>query len=390
MKIRDRKKQNKQKRYYEASAVLFILFLILIVGANIITKDRTFSESENRMLATKPKFTIDRLVEGRFTSKFEDYVVDQFVGRDFFTDVKMKMDKLLGKKESNGVFLGDDGYLIENFAKPNEEAVSENLQAINNFATKYKDVKQYMLISPTAVSILKDKLPMDAPVIDQESYLQSYKEKLSQSITFVDNYNTLKEHSKENIFYKTDHHWTSIGARYSYDELAKAMELKETPDNYYESILVSDDFFGALSSKSGYDVKEGDRVEVFIPSDKDAETVVVNYVEEQEKTATLYSSEALSQKDNYEVFLKGNHPLVKIRTNAANNKTLLIFKDSYANSFIPFLVKDFSNIIVVDPRYYYEDIDKLIEQEEVSEVLYLYNANTFFNDTSLSSVLNNE
>lgn len=390
MKIRDRKKQNKQKRYYEVSAVLFILFLILIVGANIITKDRTFSESENRMLATKPKFTIDRLLEGRFTSKFEDYVVDQFVGRDFFTDVKMKMDKLLGKKESNGVFLGDDGYLIENFAKPNEEAVSENLQAINNFATKYKDVKQYMLISPTAVSILKDKLPMDAPVIDQEAYLQSYKEKLSQSITFVDNYNTLKEHSKENIFYKTDHHWTSIGARYSYDELAKAMELKETPDNYYESILVSDDFFGALSSKSGYDVKEGDRVEVFIPSDKDAETVVVNYVEEQEKTATLYSSEALSQKDNYEVFLKGNHPLVKIRTNAANNKTLLIFKDSYANSFIPFLVKDFSNIIVVDPRYYYEDIDKLIEQEEVSEVLYLYNANTFFNDTSLSSVLNNE
>ena len=390
MKIRDRKKQNKQKRYYEASAVLFILFLILIVGANIITKDRTFSESENRMLSTKPKFTIDRLLEGRFTSKFEDYVVDQFVGRDFFTDVKMKMDKLLGKKESNGVFLGDDGYLIENFAKPNEEAVSENLQAINNFATKYKDVKQYMLISPTAVSILKDKLPMDAPVIDQEAYLQSYKEKLSQSITFVDNYNTLKEHSKENIFYKTDHHWTSIGARYSYDELAKAMELKETPDNYYESILVSDDFFGALSSKSGYDVKEGDRVEVFIPSDKDAETVVVNYVEEQEKTATLYSSEALSQKDNYEVFLKGNHPLVKIRTNAANNKTLLIFKDSYANSFIPFLVKDFSNIIVVDPRYYYEDIDKLIEQEEVSEVLYLYNANTFFNDTSLSSVLNNE
>lgn len=390
MKIRDRKKQNKQKRYYEVSAVLFILFLILIVGANIITKDRTFSESENRMLATKPKFTIDRLLEGRFTSKFEDYVVDQFVGRDFFTDVKMKMDKLLGKKESNGVFLGDDGYLIENFAKPNEEAVSENLQAINNFATKYKDVKQYMLISPTAVSILKDKLPMDAPVIDQEAYLQSYKEKLSQSITFVDNYNTLKEHSEENIFYKTDHHWTSIGARYSYDELAKAMELKETPDNYYESILVSDDFFGALSSKSGYDVKEGDRVEVFIPSDKDAETVVVNYVEEQEKTATLYSSEALSQKDNYEVFLKGNHPLVKIRTNAANNKTLLIFKDSYANSFIPFLVKDFSNIIVVDPRYYYEDIDKLIEQEEVSEVLYLYNANTFFNDTSLSSVLNNE
>lgn len=381
---------NKQRQYYKTSAVLFILFLILVVGANIITKDKTFSESENRMLAGKPRFTVDRLIEGRFTSKFEDYVVDQFIGRDFFTNVKMNVDKLLGKKESNGVFLGEDGYLIENFSKPNEEAVNENLKAINNFSVRYKDVKQYMLISPTAVSILKDKLPMDAPVIDQESYLQSYKDKLPSSVTFVDSYKTMYDHRDEYIYYKTDHHWTSLGAFYSYKELAQYMGLDETPDNYYKQQLVSNDFFGALSSKSGYDVKEGDKVSVYLPVNEESQNVVVNYVEEQEKTATLYSSKALEQKDNYEVFLKGNHPLVKIQTDTKNDKTLLIFKDSYANSFIPFLVKDFSKIIVVDPRYYYEDIDKLMQQESVDEVLYLYNANTFFNDTSLSPVLNNE
>ena len=381
---------NKQRQYYKTSAVLFILFLILVVGANIITKDKTFSESENRMLAGKPRFTVDRLIEGRFTSKFEDYVVDQFIGRDFFTNVKMNVDKLLGKKESNGVFLGEDGYLIENFSKPNEEAVNENLKAINNFSVRYKDVKQYMLISPTAVSILKDKLPMDAPVIDQESYLQSYKDKLPSSVTFVDSYKTMYDHRDEYIYYKTDHHWTSLGAFYSYKELAQYMGLDETPDNYYKQQLVSNDFFGALSSKSGYDAKEGDKVSVYLPVNEESQNVVVNYVEEQEKTATLYSSKALEQKDNYEVFLKGNHPLVKIQTDTKNDKTLLIFKDSYANSFIPFLVKDFSKIIVVDPRYYYEDIDKLMQQESVDEVLYLYNANTFFNDTSLSPVLNNE
>ena len=381
---------NKQSQYYKTSAVLFILFLILVVIANIITKDKTFSESENRMLAGKPKFTVDRLIEGRFTSKFEDYVVDQFIGRDFFTNVKMNVDKLLGKKESNGVFLGKDGYLIENFSKPNEEAVNQNLKAINNFALRYKDVKQYMLISPTAVSILKDKLPMDAPVIDQQSYLQSYKDKLPSSIKFVDNYKTMYDHRNEYIYYKTDHHWTSLGAFYSYQQLAKSMGLDKTPDNYYNQQLVSNDFFGALSSKSGYDVKEGDRVNVYLPVNEESQNIVVNYVEEQEKTATLYSSKALEQKDNYEVFLKGNHPLVKIQTDAKNNKTLLIFKDSYANSFIPFLVKDFSKIIIVDPRYYYEDIDKLMHEESVNEVLYLYNANTFFNDTSLSPVLNNE
>lgn len=386
----NRKNKIKQRQYYKTSALLFILFLVLFVGANIITKNKTFSETENRMLAGKPKFTVDRLLEGRFTSKFEDYVVDQFIGRDFFTNVKINMDKLLGKKESNGVFLGEDGYLIENFNKPNEEAVKENLQAINNFSTRYKNIKQYMLISPTAVSILKDKLPMDAPVMDQEAYLQSYKDKLPPSVAFVDNYKTMYDHRNEYIYYKTDHHWTSLGAFYSYKELAKAMKLEETPDDYYTQQMVSNDFYGALSSKSGYDVKEGDKVNVYLPAKEDSQHVVVSYEEEQERTATLYSSEALKQKDNYEVFLKGNHPLVKIKTDANNNKTLLIFKDSYANSFIPFLVKDFSKIIVVDPRYYYEDIDSLMQQENVNEVLYLYNANTFFNDTSLSPVLNNE
>ncbi|MCC3863955.1 MAG: DHHW family protein [Terrisporobacter othiniensis] len=386
----NRKNKIKQKQYYKTSALLFILFLVLFVGANIITKDKTFSKTENRMLAGKPKFLVDKLLEGRFTSKFEDYVVDQFIGRDFFTNVKINMDKLLGKKESNGVFLGEDGYLVENFNKPNEEAVKENIQAINNFCTRYKNIKQYMLISPTAVSILKDKLPMDAPIMDQEAYLQSYKDKLPQSVSFVDNYKTMHDHRNEYIYYKTDHHWTSLGAFYSYKELAKSMGLEERPEDYYTQQMVSNDFFGALSSKSGYDVEEGDKVNIYLPAKEDIEHVVVNYVEEQERIATLYSSEALEQKDNYEVFLKGNHPLVKIKTDANNNKTLLLFKDSYANSFIPFLVKDFSKIIVVDPRYYYEDIDSLMQQENVNEVLYLYNANTFFNDTSLSPVLNNE
>ena len=381
--------RNNKKSYYQASAVIFILFIGIFVGANLITKDKTYSETENRILATKPNFTIDRLLEGRFTSKFEDYVVDQFIGRDFFTNVKMSVDKLLGRNQANGVFLGQDGYLIEDFTTPNEEAVNQNLQAIDNFSKRYKDVKQYMLISPTSVGILKDKLPYSAPVIDQESYLKSYKEKLPSSIKFVDTYETLNNHKDEYIFYKTDHHWTSLGAFYSYEKLAEDMGLKKKPDDYYNVQLVSNDFFGALSSKSGYDVKEGDKVQVYIPA-KNEEYIVVNYVEEQEKSASLYSSEALEKKDNYEVFLKGNHPLVKIKTSAKNDKTLLIFKDSYANSFIPFLTNDFSKIIVVDPRYYYEDIDKLMEQENVNEVLYLYNANTFFSDRSLSPVLNNE
>lgn len=380
------KKQIKKSTNFTFCFIFFLVFMFIL---NIISKDKNFSQSENRFLSQRPKFSIDKLLEGRFTSKFEDYLSDQFVGRDFFTDIKTHTDELLGKRESHQVFLCKDNYLIEDFTKPDEKYVKENLKSINNFANKYKNINQYMLISPTTISIFKDKLPFDAPVIDQAKYLKSYENKLNNNLIFVNPYKTLYSHKDEYIFYKTDHHWTSLGANYAYQDLSKAMKLKETPSNYYKTQLVSNSFIGALSSKSGYDVKFHDKINIYLPANN-SEEIVVNYVEEQEKTATLYNSSALSEKDNYEVFLKGNHPLVKIRTNTKNNKNLLIFKDSYANSFVPFLIKDFSNIILVDPRYYYDDIYKLIKNENVSDILYLYNANTFFNDTSLSLVLNNE
>ena len=117
---------------------------------------------------------------------------------------------------------------------------------------------------------------------------------------------------------------------------------------------------------------------------------VVSYVEEKLKSPSLFDVSKLSAKNKYEVFMRGNHPLVKIKTAARNQKSLLVIKDSYANCFIPFLTAHFSRITVVDPRYYYEDLYELIDSEDISHVLYLYNANTFFEDRFLASVLNNE
>ena len=166
------------------------------------------------------------------------------------------------------------------------------------------------------------------------------------------------------------------------------MNKKKKDSDDYDIELVSNSFVGALSSESGYKTKK-DKVKVYIPKDEN-DKVVVNYEEEQKKTATLYESEKLEEKDKYQVFLGGNHPLVKINTASTSGKTLLIFKDSYANSFVPFLTSHFSKIILVDPRYYYEDIDELMKSENVDEVLFLYNANTFFSDSTLAPVLNNE
>lgn len=377
------------KKYCISLTALFICYMAFFVAVNTLGEKKTFSETENRVLQSKPNFSIERLFEGRFISKYEKYKVDQFFDRDFWIDVKVKTDKLLLKKSSNGVYLGKDDYLLEDFEKPVEENVSKNLKAINAFSEKYKDVKQYMLISPTAVSILNDKLPMAAPVEDQQKYLDNYSNKLNSNINFVDTYTTLLEHKNEDLFYRSDHHWTTLGAFYSYQKLAENMDLNAKDSDDYDIELVTNSFEGALASKSGYKTKQKDRIKVYIPKDEN-DQVVVSYEEEQKKTATLYDSEKLNEKDKYQVFLGGNHPLVKINTTSDSGKTLLIFKDSYANCFVQFLTSHFSKIILVDPRYYYEDIDELMKTEGVSDVLYLYNANTFFNDTSLSPVLNNE
>lgn len=377
------------KKYCISLTALFICYMAFFVAVNTLGEKKTFSETENRVLQSKPNFSIERLFEGRFISKYEKYKVDQFFDRDFWIDVKVKTDKLLLKKSSNGVYLGKDDYLLEDFEKPVEENVSKNLKAINAFSEKYKDVKQYMLISPTAVSILNDKLPMAAPVEDQQKYLDNYSNKLNSNINFVDTYTTLLEHKNEDLFYRSDHHWTTLGAFYSYQKLAENMDLNAKDSDDYDIELVTNSFEGALASKSGYKTKQKDRIKVYIPKDEN-DQVVVSYEEEQKKTATLYDSEKLNEKDKYQVFLGGNHPLVKINTTSDSGKTLLIFKDSYANCFVQFLTSHFSKIILVDPRYYYEDIDELMKTEGVSDVLYLYNANTFFNDTSLAPVLNNE
>lgn len=383
-----KKKTKLGKKYCISLITLFIVYLVFFVVINTFAGKKTFSETENRVLQSKPSFSIERLFEGRYTSKYEKYKVDQFFARDFWIDVKVKADKLLLKKSSNGVYLGKNDYLLEDFDKPVEKNVSRNLEAINAFAQKYKNTKQYMLISPTAVSVLNDKLPLSAPVVDQHEYMENYSKKIDSSIKFVDTYDTLLEHKKESLYYRSDHHWTTLGAFYSYQELAKAMELTPKSFDSYDVKLVSNSFEGALASESGYKVKK-DKVEVFLPKNEN-DQVVVNYEEEQKKVASLYMSEKLDQKDKYQVFLGGNHPIIKINTASENGKTLLIFKDSYANSFVQFLTSHYSRIILVDPRYYYEDIDELMKNEGVDEILYLYNANTFFSDTSLAPVLNNE
>lgn len=379
----------KKRKYNILISIFFIVFIEGIFIINLFKNDTDVSVMENRTLTHKPRFDMDNLIEGRYTKKYESYKNDQFVCREKFINIKSTTDSLLLKKDNNNVYKGKDGYLFEGFEKPNAENEKNNIDAINSFMEKHSDINTTFMLIPISTTILKEKLPKNAPIVDEKKYAEEFGKDLDNRITFIYPYDTMRSHKDEYVYYKTDHHWTTFGAYYAYEEFCNQLGLDKKNLDEYTKILATDQFYGTLYSKSLFKIKKGDDIYVYINKDENDESIIT-YTEEKKKSASFYDTEKLKEKNKYELFLDGNHPFLEIENvNVKNDKKLLMIKDSYANSFVEFLTPFFSKIVMVDPRYYYEDIENLISKEKFTDILYLYNSNTFFQDNSLSLVLNN-
>jgi len=343
---------------------------------HIIIPDRTFSESENRVLEQRPKFSIKNLSSGKYTERFEKYISDQFPGRDLWIGIKSDAERAIGKKENNEVILGKEGYLFQKFDTPNKKDMEAKLQSLNELAISLQDIDTYFMLVPTSIKILEEKLPANIPIEDQKMYIDQIQNSIGDEINFVDAYDALYAKKDKYIYYKTDHHWTSHGAYYAYRALARDMKFTPLDLEDFDIKTVTDSFYGTLYSKSGFRRIEPDTIEIYTP--KVPGKYIVEYVEEGITANSLYNMDNLKKKDKYTIFLDGNHPEVKITTNAGSNRKLLIIKDSYAHSIVPFLACHFDEIYMIDPRYYNGDIKALALQNHITDILILYNAATFF------------
>lgn len=379
------KKDKYKKAYKRILSLSFILIILIFSVLNILTPVKTFSSEENRILSEKPKFSKDLLIEGKFTKKFEKYFSDHFIFRDFFIGVKSDGERLIGKRDINGVYIGDDGYLIEKFQEPSSERIDEIVKSFDTFYGLKKDINKSIAIVPNAVEILKDKLPKNVIDESQKEYIDKLRNSLGDKFNFIDVYKELENNKDENLYYKTDHHWTTDGAYYGYRAIMEGLGYTPRSKEEFSINKVTNDFYGTLYSKGGFRHLVGDDINVYIPNGNT--DVLVNYVEEDKKATTFYDLNALNKKDKYSLFLGGNHSVVKINTPCENGKKLLIIKDSYANSLVPFFSQDFSSILMVDLRYYNGDIYEFIKQNQVNDVLFLYNANTFFQDDSIKNLI---
>lgn len=364
-------------------AGVFLLVLLLFFLINLFVKDKDFSEAENRNLAQKPAFSMTALTDGSYFSGLSDYATDQFFARDGWMSLKLKAETVMGRKDASGIFLGADGYLLGTPEEPDADALARSISNINRFAQEHSDLSFRMLLVPDAAMVLTDKLPKNAPVRDQLQDIEDIHAQLTGSIQFLNAAEALTPHADEYIYYKTDHHWTSLGAYYTFTQFAGQLGIG-TPASSYNIYTVTDGFEGTLSSKSGSH-KSKDSIQVYEAKGQDS--YYVRYSDSDERICSLYDRSALDTKDKYTVFFGGNHPKVEISTTANNERVLLLFKDSYANSFVQFLLPYYQKIIMIDPRYYYDNLDTILSSEGVTDVLFLYSADTFIKDTSLSDVL---
>lgn len=377
--------RERNRKVNKALSLIVPVLLFLLLAAGFIIRDKEYSERENRSLQQFPSVDLTQAASGSTQHALERYASDQLAGRDVWLSLDAAFKAILGGKESNGIYKGSGGYLIKRFAKPDEELMERQKKAIRDMAEWNRDQRVYVAVAPTAAEILKSRLPQGAPNADQEAYIDSWQKGLGSDVTCVDISKILRNHKEEYIYYKTDSSWTSLGAYYAYKELAAVMGIDLSADSY-EAIPVSETFSGDLAAASGRGSGVSDTITAYFYKDSTFRQVV-EYVEEQSKSASMYSSAALETSNQLDVFLKGNHPLVKINSTSASNENLLIIKDTYANSLVPFLTTGYKRIVLVDPRYYYGNIRELIQDEKITDILILYNADTLSTDTALASVL---
>lgn len=368
-----------------ATVAAYVLFIFVFAIAALISPNREFSQKENRSLSRRPGFSLISVATGSFMSRMEAYLSDQFPGRDLIVSLKSGAERLFGSSEQNGVYIGSGGRLFEQQTGYDEKRVQNTVDAITAFSKSCGIKRQMFALAPNSSYVLADELPRFLSMDDQSGQIARVYEKLPQSMVCIDTASALMSYKNpQALYYKTDHHWTTRAAKLIFNEIAKQWQLdtKNVKYNYY---TVSNSFCGTLASSSGI-FDEKDIIEACIPHSS-AGTYIVHNPDLQTKSTSLFEPSKLENQNQYEVFLGGNFSRLVISTTNRNSRSLLLFKDSYANCLLPMLTPYFQKIVVIDPRYFNENLGGVLGDAEYTHLLYLYNVNTFLEDNSLEEVL---
>lgn len=375
---------------------MFFTFLFVGTVTSIFYPKKDYSDTENRYLAKRPTFSIPSLLDGTLISNYETYLSDQFPFRNQWIGLKISCDRALLKQDSNGIYFSKDNYYIE--CQKASKFLSKQAKSNSKILTKFvtEQVEQLgnkhirVAIIPTASEILKDKLPLFASPYDQSLLLNDLEKSLPPSV-FINTETVLETHNQENIFYHTDHHWTSLGSFYFYEAWAKSIGIPSYPSHFFTKEVITKQFLGTLHSKLNISTPP-DSIILYKPNI--SFHYKLNYVAEKRETNSLYDMSALKEKDKYKLFLGGNHARIDIKTTTDAQKYtplkkrhLLIIKDSFSHSFAPFAVNHFERTTLLDLRFFIGSLSDFIRTHDVTDILILYNTSNFVSDSNIKKML---
>ncbi len=358
------------KRIVDFLIQIIIVFLLILT---IVLPKKEFSANENRYLQKFPIFSIESIFNGNFMTNMSNYIADHFPFREEFLNFKTNLFKKIGVKRQNELYYAADNYLIEEYQKPtNNEKI---VKVVNRFMEANPKIKYNFMLVPTSSYILQNKLPKYNLNYDEYETIDYFKNNLKSN--YIDVSDILLKNNNQYIYYRTDHHWTTRGAYYAYLEYCNKNGI--LPVNYSFQI-VSENFYGTLYSKILDNTIEHDIIERVI----DNNIYQVEYSDSD--VYSLYNEKFLNEKDKYSYFLNGNQSLITIVNTKVEDNEILIIKDSYANCFIPLIANHYSKIHVIDPRYYKNSISDYIRNNNISNILFIYNIGTIDDDLGILSI----
>jgi hypothetical protein len=356
---------NESKTYNRIVTLGFAVILAGFFLLHLVLPDRAFSPEENRMLQQAPPLSLSTVASGSFMSGVERYANDQFPFRAAWIGGKAQLERMVGKQENNGIYFTDD-ILIARYDHPDEALVNQNMEYATGFALRMETqgVETYLSLIPNAAYLWYDELPRGAPNADQYRVMR----RLSESRHYYSTNAAMTAHKAEALYYRTDHHWTSLGAYYGYEALMKALGMQVMPLEQYSPVIVSGNFYGTSQAKAAAHWIAPDDIVYYVPEEFDGQ---------------LYDSTALDGRDKYAFFLGGNEALRVVETKQEDKPKLLLLRDSHADAMTPFLTPHFSEIHLIDLRYYKQSIPAYVAAEGIDAVVLLYGVSNFTSDTNL-------
>jgi hypothetical protein len=375
------------------TALLLALFFGLFALLNLVLPDHLFSEYENRYLQEWPDLSFKTLFSGYFGDMFNVYIQDQFPVRDAWISLKTFSEMLVGKKDNGRVYFGKDGYLLLIGSKPDKKLLDKNLAALSKLfdelADKQKDLRSFLLFVPSAAEVMPDLLPAYAPGPDTSAVMNAALAYLGHKAFLIDSLAALQSAAKNKgqLYYRTDHHWTTGGAYVVYQAWARALGFEPLQQDDFRIDTVSKSFYGTCWSQGhGWSCKP-DAIESWQTEAQCHVTIRINGSEKPD--GKLYDPAFLNKKDKYAYFLGGNYATVDVTTGIHNGRTLLLIKDSYANAFIPFLTQHYERILVVDPRHLNMNLEDCLQKLAgfvPTDLLLLCSLDQFASDASYAKL----